>query len=591
MFTEIGDIRSAISTFQNDTSHLYNKSRWQQDFDLYRIKPFNAGHGYPSYTTNFPRVYANKVIAMITMAKLLIHLPDEIMNAQERNVANNVERFLYGSFNLNDERNALLPGVPSIRGQKAFYGAVRGGYATLTYVYKNEAGKTCPDVYVWDIYNVSYGQSDEGVPWATHTYKASSTRVKKEYHKDYAGKSGLVDVIDYWDTEKYGVIINNEWAKPLEPHGLDHCPVHVFKVGDLPPIWQDNYEQTGAYIGESIFAPIREIVPTLNKLMSDYLTIIRRGVRSPLGYWSATGTKTIDEDIWQTEKPGTVSLQFGEEIKPVFQEVMPKDAATFLNWIMGEVQRGSLPYTAFGELGFRLSGFAINQLMGSLETVINPLSACIAQSYRLESQELLQQYATGGFTPVEVRGRTSKNLPFGYPKAARIKPSDIQGEWHPEVSLVPVLPKDDAQKFAMANMARQGETPLLSLRTIRTDILDIQDADLEESNVKYEWADNLTINKLYDAYLRAIENGRPDIAANILTELQRLMGGQPTGRAKPSNVTGVNNSGLVMAAAGTPGVGIPTSSGMSPEALPSESMGGLPGGSLNAQMPLFGEET
>ncbi|MBU0978116.1 MAG: hypothetical protein KKD18_06880, partial [Nanoarchaeota archaeon] len=369
---------------------------------------------------------------------------------------------------------------------------------------------------------------------------------------------------------------------------VGHCPVYIMQAGSTPLTWQTNYEYTQTHVGESAFAPNRELFPSMNKTLSDLVTLVRRGVKVPLGYWSAGGTKNIEEDIWQVEKAASVPLDLNEKIEPLFKETMPADATTLLNWESGEVQRGGLSHTAFGELGFRLSGFAINQLQQSLATVITPFAQTLERAYKVISMELIQQYSKGGFPAIKVRGRTSRNQAFGYPQADKIKPSDIKGDWHPEIKLEPTLPKDDAQNFQLAKMARDGEIPLLADETIRAEFLGVRDVDLESEKIAGEWADQLIINRLWKAYLNALADENPMKAQNILAELRRVM--MMTGQAGGRQGGGGAMSPTAQAAMGMKGVGMPMGeTGVPSSTLPPESLGGLPPGAANAQMPMFSE--
>lgn len=577
---DIGEIKAAIRSFRSDTTWLKLKSRWEDDFSLYRLKPYDAGKGYFSYTSNSPRNLASKGIGMLTEAKLLIRVPEGVLKEEERETASNVERFFYGAINMNDQRLGRMPDMPSIQNQMAWYAVLRGAFALRALVKKEEDGSTFLELAVWDIYNTAYVTGANGVLWAAHTRKASREQIKAEYGITIAKKVG--DIIDFWDKEQNGVIVDSQWGKELEDHGVEGgCPVYIIRVGAMPPVWQENYEHTGAHIGESIFAANRGLYPAMDKTISDLLTLVRRGVKVPLGYWSAGARKTIEEDIFQTDKAAVLPMDATteEKIEPLITPTMPADAGTLVNIISGEEQRGGLSHIAQGELGFRLSGFAINQLQASLSTVIVPFAEAVERGFEVGCLSLLRQYAKGGFKPVEVRGRTSTDQMFGVPKPIKIAPKDIDGSWHPEFRLEPILPKDDVQRYLMAREATQGDRPLLSIQTARDTLLEIPDTALEDERVAQEWAQNLPTIRLYKAFLAALADGQTDLAYNIVSELQQMMA-----RTQQGGGGGTPPSRL-SAAGGAPGgaTGVPSS------AMPSEALGGTPGAAANAQLPLFGE--
>ncbi len=102
MFTKIDEIKKAVNAFKNDTVFIKTQRRWDDDYDLWRLKDYDAGKGYYSYTSNSPRNLANKAVSMLTEAKLLIGIPEDMLQADEREVASNVERYMYGILNMTD---------------------------------------------------------------------------------------------------------------------------------------------------------------------------------------------------------------------------------------------------------------------------------------------------------------------------------------------------------------------------------------------------------------------------------------------------------------------------------------------------------
>jgi len=585
MYDKIEDIKRAVNSFVNNTTHLRIRTRWKGDFDLYRLAPYSAGSGYYSYTTNSPRVFADKVISMLNAAKLQVRVPAEILPEPDRRIANNVERLIYGMIQEAEEQ-AFKKGMPTIREQMSWYAAIRGSFMLRAYL-TEEKGVAVPNIAVWDIYNAAYGLGKNGLLWAAYTRRAPAEEVSDEYGID-AGKTGTeIDVIDYWDTEKFAVIANNRWAQKPAKHGciengVKYCPVYLVKNGAMPAIHQDYQQDLGRFEGESIYASTRELYSTFNKTMSDHLNIVRRGVKPPMGYWSAGGAKTLDEDIFQVEKAGVVQLDSlsQEKIEPIIQPTMPKDSGVLVETVSGEIQRGNFPHTSYGELGFRLSGFAINQLQSSIESVIHSPLASVERGLDVLAMTILSQFSKMMGAEANVRGRTSRNEAFGYTKAVKLTPADVKGNWRPETRLTPVLPKDDAQKMYLANLARQGDIPLLSYRTIRDQILELPDPELEEELIQQEWAKNLPILKLYAAFLSAINDKRPDIAENILSELQRVLGEQMP--APPGGRTSNPSDMEQLAAENQAGLQAPEGTGLPSSVLPAEMLDGMPAGARNA---------
>ena len=589
LFQNVEDIKKAIASFRNDTNFLSLKARWEKDFRLWSLQPYDAGAGYYSYTTNSPRVFSDKVVSLLNDSALLVSIPDDLLLGEdELEVASNVERFWYGSLNMNDEKLLLLPKKPTIRSLMSWYSAVRGAFGTRVYVYKDDHGKTQPDIKIWDIYSMAYGADNDGVIWATRLFKMTKEQAEKEYG-NIIGKykqGATIDGVEYWDREKYCLIIEGQLTdKGFIKHGLKYCPVAIIGVGSTPEVWQDDAVETTSHVGESVLAPARDIFPAMSKTFSDLVTMVRRGVKVPMGYWSNSGTKTIDHDIFQVDKAAVVPFQTDDKFLPLLPQTMPPDSTNAINIMMGEMQRATFPHNVYGEIGVRLSGFALNQLRATIMTVVEPCVEAIERAYTIICLWLLEQYTSKSLPPIEVRGRTSKNAAFGYPIAVQIKASDLKGNWHPEVRLEPKLPKDDPEKYQLAQMARDGDVPLLSDKTIKSDILGIRDPDLEDDQIDHEWASRMFLNRLQDAYFRAVELGDMLKAQNYMIELQRYM--MQMGYAQAGRGGGGKGATPYQQEAGRAGMLPVRKTGLPSSIMPAEAGGGFPPGAVNAQMPLF----
>lgn len=574
-FTTIADIKSAVNKFNNDTVFIKLKVRWQNDFNLWRQKPYDAGKGYYSYTSNSPKLLANKSISMCNGSHLMLRIPLDLLLEEDRETASDVERFWYGSLNMVDKRLADQ-GLPTLRKQMSWYSNIRGSYFVRVLMNKDDDGNTVPEVDVWDSYNVAYGEGKDGLIWVAHSYKATKAQIKDTYNIDVAADE--VTVIEYCDGKNVGVIVGGRWGNELQPHGLDYTPVFHQRVGSMPRVQQTNYSYTEVHRGESIFEQTRLLFPMLDKTVSDLLTLVRRGVKVPLGYWTADGSKNLDQDIYQVEKAAVIPMAEGEKIEPLIQPTMPADTQPLLQILSGEVQRGGFPHSTFGVLGFRLSGFAINQLLAGIETTVAPFLEAEEESYLKICNWLLAQYTKGGFNPIRVRGRTSRDEAFGYPKAQTIRASNLKGDWTPEVRLEPVMPRDDAQRYQLAQLARQPDAygqPLLSRRTVHDRLLEVRDPDYEEEVIDSEYAGAVPLIKLQRMLDAAIAQQNFVEAHYIALEIQRLlfqMGGQQrAGQAGQQPLPQEETAGLP------------------PEVAPPGAEGEMPGGAAGAKMPLEGE--
>ena len=116
---KIDDILHKIETIWESPGFRTRRTRMEQDYGLYRMNAYDAGTGYQSYTSNAPRILADKIISYLTNAQMSIKVP-MTAKVDDRSAGNKKEKFVIGALNLADERMQRY-GQPSIREQLAFY--------------------------------------------------------------------------------------------------------------------------------------------------------------------------------------------------------------------------------------------------------------------------------------------------------------------------------------------------------------------------------------------------------------------------------------------------------------------------------------
>ena len=92
------------------------------------------------------------------------------------------------------------------------------------------------------------------------------------------------------------------------------------------------------------------------------------------------------------------------------------------------------------------------------------------------------------------------------------------------MNLIGQLPQDDMTRYSMAQIAREGPTPLLSDRAIRDRILAIQDADQMDDSIKEQLAERMLPEAALWTLLRASERqGRDDLVQFYVGELTSVI--------------------------------------------------------------------
>ena len=510
------------------------RNRMDRDFSLYRLDPYDAGDGYQSYTSNEPSTYADKIISFVTGSEMVARIPNVSEKEKDREKNNKKEKFFLGILKSADER-IKRHSMPSIKNQLAWYITLRGWYAGRALLVKDKDEDTYVDITPWDPMHTYWGLGSEGLEWACYKVKKSKDLVESQYNirlprnEDYDDED-WIDVYDYYDKEMNTVVLSNgRVAKKPTPHGADEVPVFLGPVGSAPMIQALNdmtpIDDTIADYGESIYKHNRENYEKNNQIMSIMLELTSRARRQGLKITSRDGTKTLDEDPY---KEGTeISLAQGENVEPLGLMEVARETGSFMGLISGEMQRGGVPHTLYGDIQFQLSGFAINTLRQGIDSIISPRIEALENAYKKICMIIFDQYMSESFDSMELSGQDMNRQYF----KEKISPKDIEGTGDIEITFVGQLPQDDLTKMNMAQIARDGESPLLPDIFIRDKILGLQDTDMIDDAIKEQTAERILPEAALWTLLQSAEDrGRPDLAQFYYGELITMMNEKQTKR-------------------------------------------------------------
>ena len=575
------DIVSLVDAHYDATEPL--RTRMEDDHALYRLDPYDAGEGYQSYTSNEPQTFADKVMGWISGAEMTVRIPHNGADVEIREKNDQKERFLIGILRSADERLCSLM-MPNLRDQLAWYTVLRGWYSGRALLAKREDGSTYVDITPWDPLHTYWGVGPDGLEWAC--YKMVKTKdqifaqynVKIDWETSQAAEGSFV--YDFYDKDMNTILVHNgdmnnplyRVAKKQIRHGAGRVPVFLGPVGANPLILGMNNTSiidTIADVGESVFRSTRDLYPKHNLMMSTLLELTARSRRQGLKVRSRDGTKTLDEDPYL--EGSEISLAQGEEVEPLGLLEIARETGVFMSLVSGEIQRGSLPHSVYGELPFQLSGYAINTLRQGVDTVVGKYLRSIEKAYQMMFNIISDQYASGSYKPMELSGMDRNRTYF----SQEITTDVIDGAGMPEVNLVGQLPQDDMTKFSMAQIAREGPTPLLSDRAIRDRILAIQDADQMDDAIKEQIAEKMLPEATLWTMLQAAERqGRQDLVdfyigelVSVLFEKRRILQ-ERMGAVSPPQTPGMG---------GPPPPGGPPMGASGPGGPPAGVTGGPPG--------------
>ena len=515
--------------------------RMEADWDLLTLKEFDAGEGYRSYTSNEPMTFYEKMTTALSSGKMKASIPVQRAKVEKREREAQKERFVVGMLKANDERLLRL-GQPRLLNTLAGHINARGWYAGRSMLVKDpETGETYVDITPWDPLHVSWGMGPKGLRWICHKTKKNRAGVASEFGinldavlgqassrdqaEQYFGlqmtdESEGVDVYDWYDEIHNTVVINGTYAKlPTRHTPIRRVPAFFGVVGSLPLIQGRNGtgNQNLKYQGESIFAANRRIYEKLNLVYSTMLQLVALSRDQAFWIGSADGTKRLKDN--PSLEGAQFGLAFGETFNIVPLLEMSKDTSGFLGLVAGEIQRGALPYSVYGQLAFQLSGYAVNLLKQATDSPMLPRQQAMENALWQIANSICDQFATGVYGSMQLRGLAHNRDWFDEAFTAEM----MLGLPAVEIKLKAMTPQDELQKMQLAQAARQGPWPLLSDRIIYDEVMELDDPDSIANAVKEQVGERLLPqSQVYELMVAAEKAGDRIQAMIYYGELVRI---------------------------------------------------------------------
>jgi hypothetical protein len=530
-----------LKTDTHEEDHRDLVRRMEQDHTLYRLdRHVNVDRQngdllpqYAVYTSNMLRTFADKIISWLTSAKLHMRVDHEESQAHDETVDSDKERFAIGILAAADERRRDML-EPSVRNTLAFYTAIRGGYVAGRALLVNRPdGSVYADITPWDPMHVHWGMGPDGLAWACHKIRMTNQQIREQYGVSLSDvRDTSTDVMkggnwvyDYYDGTMNVVFSGKDMLKPPTPHGSPRVPVFATLIGATPVLQSDGMNMNMSEIGESVFAGTREVFKNFNNVMSIMLEIVERARSQTVIMASRGGRKTLDSNPFLE---GTeISTDVEDKIYTLELQKMATETSAYLQLILGEIQRATLPFSAYGETPFQLSGFAITQLRQATETVLSSRLAALENVYRQVVNIIYDQFMTGGFEGFRLSGVDSNRAHF----TRTMHPEMFIDSCDYNIELVSQLPQDDMTRWTMAKIADEGK--FLSKIDILNDVVGVQDAQRANDKVKAEIAEQgLPEAQMFSLGMAAANAGNDILAKIYLMEYMRIMASKgltPTG--------------------------------------------------------------
>ena len=611
-------ITAIVDKMEMDRQALH--ARMDTDMGRYDLEPYKGeldAQGvdtladYKKFTANDPQTVMNLALHLMSTAKRIIRVHQPRAQNEEREVNNIKELFELGILAAADEgrQNILMPALMDSMGSQSLF---RGRIAQRVLLVKEPIMDQVPpeileqleqspelleqliaqgviptsthvEIVDWDPRNVYLGMGRKGIAWACEKSFKSRNDIIEEYGVD--PKDTLDDpselseddytqefaVYDWMDDQTNQVIIeSHEELKAKTPHGMGRVPL-AFAYADLRPRFQAGKEQNyETHYGESLYKADRGVFDEQNFGLSILKELSHRSIAQGLVLKSRDGSLTMEKgDPRVAGQEVSLSTSNDEEILPMPPMEVAKEMFPFLQAITGMVQRGTFPASAFGQLSFELSGFAITQLAQDLLAPLTPHIKAVQSATKQILDILSDAYATGQFDQMTLSGRLQDPARSYF--SEEISPELVKSGGNIEVEIVAQLPKDDTTRVTLAQMLRDNSSgmPIADDRFIRN-MLEFQDPEQMERAVWEQLARQGTpLAIAWNSYLASVEQGDEDQAAIYWNEfmvlamtkylemiqLATITGGQ-TGLGGPgggASANGGSGAGAVPEAQTTPG--------------------------------------
>lgn len=571
--------RGELHKLMDGDVDLYNQETYLGELDGRGV---DVLAGSKHFTGNDPTTTMDLAQHLGSTARRIIRVHQSRAQEEQKEIDNMKELFSLGMLVSIDERRANLD-MPNLQDAMFAQSLFRGRIAQRVLFIKEDVeatdtepahSRTYVDVTDWDPRDTYYGIGKHGLSWACEKSKKSRRSLIDEYGIDPTGAEvgqTLSDddydedyaVYDWMEEDTNTVVVQNngsvnpvdglllEAFKPATPHGMVRTAAVIVRSTLKPKFQSSNGTVEGANDNGAFYKSSRKLFNELNFLLSVVSELAKRSITPGLKILSKGGSLTIDEDPSISGQQTSLDTEQDQDIQRMENVEMAKEASALMGIISGMIQRGTFPASAFGELAFQLSGFAITQLRQGLQAPLTPHIKAVERALKQILDLLADSYATGRFDLLTLSGRIQNSERTYF--SQEITPEMVKAGGNIEVELTAQLPQDDAAKMSLIQMMREGPggIPLISDRGARV-MAEIQDPMQMDREVWEEMASRGSeVALAYNSMKAAYEQGNEALAEfwaddlniarmkKFLELLQLAMLGAPV----PGGQNGVQNGG------------------------------------------------
>lgn len=455
---------------------------FQEDEELYKLQSNdeteldadNIGNDSEVITINDPKVFADKVVNMLSSQEPTNNIPVRDPTAQE--TSERVEQ-LIDWWRLMANRVHMNGLHPPLARDEHWYSCVRGWITGR--VTWNPNNTSFPWNYsLADPVNVYPQIGANGVQYVIHQYDATGAEILADFDYDedvYAAVEKALGadkdsfdpdsefrVIGYYD-DYYHVILVNESEVKNEELGYGFNPWVITPVAGDPiraTPWDTN--QYVKWMGQSLFVSVKDMYKKLEKAVSVLATEVSKISNPPVGLFTDEKGQIQNKDI-DLGVGGRNTFLFDREKVEVMST--SKEGLGLLESLFGfyqdRINRGSIPPVLWGEGAGTLSGFAVSLLSAGARDVVYPRVRAMEHFRSMVYERMLDLYIRFGGDldePVNMVYTDRRGNYAGLRRVDQIAPEDVKAVGtYVEVTYRSLAPQDRAAMGQLASLLVQGE--------------------------------------------------------------------------------------------------------------------------------------
>ena len=514
------DYQKLVKDKEDEKEELFKRNRSDEDL-LYLAKyvmrdaNLDPVKNIINVTLNRPAVFAANIIAALGGTS-----EQRVVESDKKDFDTTyVEDFQKAAFGAaNDmlrrqgrpQLNPFFDAQLSIRGR----GAARCVFQMVDDVLK-------PEIIPWDTLFVTYEMGADGLDWAGYKTMRQKGLIETQYGDELdqfrvsLGKE--TEVIDVWHREGNEVWVAGKKILEQE-HSFGFTPVAIQVVslgyGDI--LLGDNKVKNE---GESIFFLIRDVIPELNRLASIMQTLNLISVKPPMQEQVKAGRNATPRKHSDIAGIGASNVvDEGTRISKIDFGDAQRSANIAMVLFDDAIGEGSLSSADLGTIGSPpASGIRAIIAGENRDKVIHP---------RLEAKGLLNESLTEMLTQqvIQIGGSVELGVP-GHKRT--FQTSKLDGEYTTTYTYTAKSPTTDAGLYSLA--AAAGD--LISNKTKRTDILQLDDPAGEERQLRLEEAERISpaikINRIVQDLIEMDEEFEAELlSAEMGVNLQQMLAGE-----------------------------------------------------------------